>query len=94
MGDHWRRFCKANGLEPSMSRLGNCWNNAVAESCFSRLKKDSIHKSLGPVRADIFDYIEVFLTIEPGATTIQAMSARGLLTAPRCEVRICLLNWR
>ena len=29
--DDWRRFCKANNLEPSMSRRGNCWDNAVAE---------------------------------------------------------------
>ncbi len=32
--DDWRRFCKSNGLEPSMSRRGNCWDNAVAESFF------------------------------------------------------------
>ena len=37
--DAWRRFCKANHLEPSMSRRGNCWDNAVAESFFSSLKK-------------------------------------------------------
>jgi putative transposase len=30
--DDWRRFCKANNLEQSMSRRGNCWDNAVAES--------------------------------------------------------------
>ena len=37
--DDWRRFCKTNGLIPSMSRRGNCWDNAVAESFFSSLKK-------------------------------------------------------
>ena len=36
--DAWRRFCRTNGLEPSMSRRGNCWDNAVAESFFSSLK--------------------------------------------------------
>jgi putative transposase len=30
--DDWRRFCRTNRLEPSMSRRGNCWDNAVAES--------------------------------------------------------------
>ena len=38
--DAWRRFCRANHLEPSMSRKGNCWDNAVAESFFSSLKKE------------------------------------------------------
>lgn len=32
--DDWRRFCQRNRLEPSMSRRGNCWDNAVAESSF------------------------------------------------------------
>jgi putative transposase len=62
--DDWRRFCKANNLEPSMSRRGNCWDNAVAESFFSSLKKERIRKSIYKTRdlarADIFDYIEVF----------------------------------
>jgi len=63
-GDDWRRFCKANNLEPSMSRRGNCWDNAVAESFFSSLKKERIRKRIYKTRdlarADIFDYIEVF----------------------------------
>ncbi len=62
--DDWRRFCLANNLEPSMSRRGNCWDNAVAESFFSSLKKERIRKRLYKTRdlarADIFDYIEVF----------------------------------
>ena len=36
--DAWRRFCRSNHLEPSMSRKGNCWDNAVAESFFSRMQ--------------------------------------------------------
>lgn len=62
--DDWRRFCTANNLEPSMSRRGNCWDNAVAESFFSSLKKERIRKRIYKTRdlarADIFDYIEVF----------------------------------
>ena len=42
--DNWRRFCKKNHLEPSMSRKGNCWDNGVAESFFSSLKKERIKK--------------------------------------------------
>jgi putative transposase len=40
--DDWRRFCRTNSLEPSMSRRGNCWHNAVAESFFASLKKELI----------------------------------------------------
>ena len=44
--DAWRRFCRSNHLEPSMSRKGNCWDNAVAESFFSSLKKERIKKHI------------------------------------------------
>ncbi len=58
----WRRFCRANHLEPSMSRKGNCWDNAVVESFFSSLKKERIEKRIYPSRevalADIADYID------------------------------------
>jgi len=42
--DDWRRFCRSSKLESSMSRRGNCWDNAVAESFFSSLKKERIKK--------------------------------------------------
>lgn len=62
--DDWLRFCKQHNLEPSMSRRGNCWDNAVAESFFSSLKKERIkkriYKTREMARADIFDYIEMF----------------------------------
>lgn len=45
--DSWRRFCRTNKLEPSMSRRGNCWDNAVAESFFGSLKKEQIKKKEG-----------------------------------------------
>jgi putative transposase len=62
--DDWRRFCTAHNLQPSMSRRGNCWDNAVVESFFSSLKKERIkkrvYKTRDLARADIFDYIEAF----------------------------------
>jgi putative transposase len=62
--DDWRRFCRTNRLEPSMSRRGNCWDNAVAESFFGSLKKERIKKRIYKNRelatADISDYIESF----------------------------------
>jgi putative transposase len=62
--DAWRRFCRSNHLEPSMSRKGNCWDNAVAESFFSSLKKERIRKQIYKNRelatADVADYIDRF----------------------------------
>ena len=62
--DAWRRFCKTNHLEPSMSRRGNSWDNAVAESFFSSLKKERIKKHIYKDRdiatKDIADYIDSF----------------------------------
>ena len=62
--DAWRRFCRSNRLEPSMSRKGNCWDNAVAESFFSSLKKERIKKQIYKNRdlalADVADYIVAF----------------------------------
>src|SRR6266568_3716334 len=62
--DAWRRFCRSNHLEPSMSRKGNCWDNAVAESFFSSLKKERIKKQIYKNRelavADVAHYINSF----------------------------------
>ncbi|HHQ2454439.1 TPA: IS3 family transposase [Klebsiella pneumoniae] len=67
--DDWQRFCRANNLAPSMSWRGNCWDNVVAESFFSSLKKERIRKRIYKTRdlarADIFDYIEVFYNRAP-----------------------------
>jgi transposase InsO family protein len=62
--DAWRRFCRSNHLEPSMSRKGNCWDNAVAESFFGSLKKERIKKQIYKNRelalTDVADYIDAF----------------------------------
>jgi putative transposase len=62
--DDFQRFCRAHHLEPSMSRRGNCWDNAVAESFFGSLKKERIRKRIYRTRdeakTDLFDYIEMF----------------------------------
>jgi putative transposase len=62
--DDWRRFCSTNGLIPSMSRRGNCWDNAVAESFFSSFKKEhikkKIYKNRSIARDSVAEYIEAF----------------------------------
>jgi hypothetical protein len=61
---YWQDFLKAHNLQASMSRRGNCWDTALAESFFGSLKKERIRKGIYKARdlarADIFDYIEVF----------------------------------
>jgi putative transposase len=53
-----------HGFQPSMSRKGNCYDNACAESFFSTLKNELIHlnrfKTRREARQAIFQYIEVF----------------------------------
>lgn len=62
--DDWQKFLKLHNLEPSMSRRGNCYDNAVAESFFQLLKRERIkrriYKTHEDARRDIFDYIEMF----------------------------------
>ena len=62
--DAWRRFCSSNHLEPSMSRKGNGWDNAVAESFFSSLKKERIKKQIYKTRdlalTDVAEYISFY----------------------------------
>jgi putative transposase len=62
--DEFNRWCQDNALRPSMSRRGNCWDNAVAESFFSSLKKERIKRQIYASRqeaqSDVFDYIEGF----------------------------------
>ena len=52
------------GIEVSMSRRGNCWDNAVVESFFGTVKQELVHHkqwaNIVEVRAAIHDYIEVF----------------------------------
>ncbi|WP_169729160.1 IS3 family transposase [Congregibacter litoralis] len=63
----WSAFLRANGLEGSMSRRGNCHDNAVAESFFQLLKRERVKRKIYPTRqdarADIFDYIEMFYNV-------------------------------
>jgi putative transposase len=60
----WQSFLKAHRMLPSMSRRGNCHDNAVAESFFGALKKERVKRRIYPTRAaavsDVFDYIEMF----------------------------------
>lgn len=83
--DDWLRFCKQHNLQPSMSRRGNCWDNAVAESFFSSLKKERIkkriYKTRDMARADIFDYIEMFYNSNRRHSHLGGVSPEAFETA-------------
>lgn len=60
----WSEFLSAHGLEGSMTRRGNCHDNAVAESFFQLLKRERIKRKIYATRddakMDVFNYIEMF----------------------------------
>ncbi len=62
----------------SMSRKGNCWDNAVVESFFSTLKTEmiggKIYKSRSEARADIFEYIEIWYNRQRRHSTLGYLS--------------------
>lgn len=62
--EDFQRLLAAQGIECSMSRRGDCWDNAAMESFFSTLKTERLSRTQYPtrdaVRADVFDYIERF----------------------------------
>jgi len=57
-------FMASNDCKPSMSRKGNCWDNAPMESFFSRLKVELIYaqqySTISEAKSGIFEYIEIF----------------------------------
>jgi transposase InsO family protein len=60
----YRELLAGHGLTASMSRRGNCWDNAVVESFFHTLKTEHVHhqryRTREEARQDIFEWIEVF----------------------------------
>ena len=67
-----------NGIIQSMSRKGNCWDNAVAESFFHTLKTELTHHEIYETRAQanqsIFEYIEVYYNRERSHSTNNNLS--------------------
>jgi putative transposase len=74
----YQEALESNGFQSSMSRKGNCWDNAVMESFFSRLKVELIYpenyRTVEEARAGIFEYIELFYN------RVRRHSANGYLS--------------
>jgi transposase InsO family protein len=62
--EHYRRRLAEERIACSMSRRGNCWDNAPMESFFASLKKELVHDedyaTRAEAKASIFEYIEAF----------------------------------
>lgn len=62
--EHYQRQLKQNGITRSMSRKGDCWDNAPMESFFATLKKELVHReryqTRSQARQSLFQYIETF----------------------------------
>jgi putative transposase len=60
----YRKVLRRHGIKQSMSRRGNCLDNAPMESFFASLKKEHVHhvrfRSRAEARAAVFEYVEVF----------------------------------
>lgn len=60
----YRQLLADWSVTPSMSRTGNCWDNAVSESFFATLKSELVnrerYRTREEARRSIFDYIESF----------------------------------
>jgi putative transposase len=74
----FRQRVERYGMVQSMSRKGNCWDNAVAESFFATLKKELVRDAVWPskaaARADIFEYIETYYNRKRGHIALGYLS--------------------
>lgn len=74
----YRQALAARGIEYSMSRKGNCWDNAVVESFFSTLKQELVYTTdfttHEQARLALFEYIEVFYNWQRRHSTLGYVS--------------------
>lgn len=76
--EDYRTLLDRYGMQMSMSRKGDCWDNAVVESFFGTLKTELVHhrkyQSRQEARRDIFEYIEVFYNRQRLHSSLDYMS--------------------
>lgn len=76
--EQFQRLMTDQGITCSMSRSGNCWDNAAMESFFSSLKTErtarKTYRTRNEARADVFDYIECFYNPRRRHSTIGYLS--------------------
>ena len=76
--EQFQRLMADHGVTCSMSRSGNCWDNAAMESFFSSLKTErtarKTYRTRDQARADVFDYIERFYNPKRRHSTLGYLS--------------------
>ena len=76
--NEYQKLLKDNGLICSMSRKGNCWDNAPMESFFHTLKTEWVYrfkyKTRREAKASLFDYIEMFYNRQRRHSALQYMN--------------------
>jgi putative transposase len=76
--EDFQSLLKAQGITCSMSRRGDCWDNAAMESFFSSLKTERlsrrVYRTRDEVRADVFDYVERFYNPQRRHSTLDFVS--------------------
>jgi putative transposase len=79
--DDYQEVLALHGIACSMSRRGNCWDNAVAESFFATLKVELVHHAMWRTRAaartELFDYIEIFYNGQRRHSALGYLSPRA-----------------
>ena len=89
-GDY-QRVLKQHGIVCSMSRRGNCWDNAVAESFFATLKVELVHDAAWDTRAaarrELFEYLEPFYNGRRRHSALGHLSPRAFEQQRRHEAR-------
>jgi putative transposase len=76
--EQFQRLMADHGVTCSMSRAGNCWDNAAMESFFSSLKTErtarKTYRTRDEAKADVFDYVERFYNVKRRHSTIGYIS--------------------
>ena len=80
----FQRVIKRFGFQPSMSRKGDCWDNAPTESFFATLKKELIRKQIYLTRGEAMN--EIFRYIEGYYNTIRLHSTLGYSSPAEFEL--------
>ena len=89
-GDY-QRVLAQHEMVCSMSRRGNCWDNAVAESFFASLKVELVHDAKWATRTaariELFEYLEIFYNGQRRHSALDYLSPRAFEQRREHEAR-------
>ena len=83
----FQKLLTAHGITPSMSRTGNRYDNAVAESFFDTLKMELVHHATYTTRTDA--QTDIFFYIEGYYNRVRRHSTLAYLTPMEVEANYC-----